>query len=165
LKILKQKYVVLPGILKMIKSLVDYFYVPKAGDIRPVYDGSKCRLNEALWSPNVWLPIARAALWVLDYGYYSVDIALGEFLLNFPFPKLLRQYSGMDLTPFVQILSELGFRLVRDEDGLYKVRWERCWMGCKPSPYFAIRFYYWAEEFARGNHKDPDNKLRWESSN
>jgi hypothetical protein len=162
LKILKRKYVVLPDILKLIKSLVDYFYVPKAGDIRPVYDGAKCGLNDALWSPNFWLPIARAALRLLGFGYYSVDIDLGEFFLNFPSPEILRQYSGIDLTPFFDILGKLGFRLVKDADGLFKVRWERCWMGCKPSPFFAIRFYYWAEEFARGNHTDPDNKLRWD---
>jgi hypothetical protein len=106
--------------------------------------------------------MARSALRVLGFGYYSVDIDLGEFFLNFPFPELLRNFSGIDLTPFRKALEKCGFTLVEDVDGLWKVRWERCWMGCRPSPFFAIRFYYWAEEFARGHHLDPDNKLRWD---
>lgn len=122
------------------KSLIDYFYVPKATDIRPVYNGASCGINRALWAPNFWLPIAKAALWLLGVGYFSVDIDLGEFFLNFPFPELLRQYSGIDLTPFWDLLEGLGFLLIRDDDGLVKVRWERCWMGCKPSPYYAVRF-------------------------
>jgi hypothetical protein len=36
-------------------------------------------------------------------------------------------------------------------------------MGFRPSPYYGARFYYWAEEFARGNRKDSDNPLRWDS--
>ena len=35
-------------------------------------------------------------------------------------------------------------------------------MGFKPSPYWAVRFYYLAEEFARGNRWDKDNPLRWD---
>jgi hypothetical protein len=162
LKILKRRYVIVPRTSDEIKSLVDYFYVPKASDIRPVYNGASCGLNVSLWAPNFWLPIGRSALRVLDFGYFSVDIDLGEFFLNFPFPELLRYYSGIDLTPFADLLMEMGFRLVRDKNGRFVVRWDRCWMGCKPSPFFAVRFYYWAEEFARGEHSDPKNALRWD---
>jgi hypothetical protein len=35
-------------------------------------------------------------------------------------------------------------------------------MGFKPSPYYSTRFYYWAEEFARGNRRDKTNPLRWD---
>jgi hypothetical protein len=35
-------------------------------------------------------------------------------------------------------------------------------MGLKPSPFMAVRFYYLAEEFARGNRKDKNNALRWD---
>jgi hypothetical protein len=162
LKILQRRYVIVPRTSHEIKSLVDYFYVPKASDIRPVYNGASCGLNVSLWAPNFWLPIGRSALRVLDFGYFSVDIDLGEFFLNFPFPELLRYYSGIDLTPFADLLMEMGFRLVRDCNGRFVVRWDRCWMGCKPSPFFSVRFYYWAEEFARGWHADPKNALRWD---
>jgi hypothetical protein len=36
-------------------------------------------------------------------------------------------------------------------------------MGFRPCPYYAVRFYYWAEEFARGNIRDSDNPLKWDS--
>jgi hypothetical protein len=35
-------------------------------------------------------------------------------------------------------------------------------MGLKPSPYMAVRFYFLAKEFARGNHLDKDNPMRWD---
>ena len=35
-------------------------------------------------------------------------------------------------------------------------------MGLKPSPNYSTRFYYWAEEFTRGNQADKDNILRWD---
>jgi hypothetical protein len=35
-------------------------------------------------------------------------------------------------------------------------------MGLKPSPFMAVRFYYWAEEVARGNHPEKGNLLRWD---
>jgi hypothetical protein len=162
LKIIKRGYVTIPEFQGAIKSLVDYFYVPKDQDIRPVYNGASCGINLELWAPNFWLPTPKSALRVLDFAYHSVDIDLGEFFLNFPFPEVLRAYSGIDLTPFYELLKDLDVTLNRDKDGLYKVRWERCWMGCKPSPFFAVRFYYWADEFARGNPKDPKNHMRWD---
>jgi hypothetical protein len=33
-------------------------------------------------------------------------------------------------------------------------------MGMKP-PYNAVRYFYWAEELARGNRKDPKNPLHY----
>jgi hypothetical protein len=100
---------VLPDILKAMKRLVGYFYVPKAADIRPIYNSTCCGLNDALGLPNFWLPIAWLALRLLRCGYYSVDIDLGEFFLNFSFPEILRLYSGIDLTPFFNSLGKLGF--------------------------------------------------------
>jgi hypothetical protein len=50
-----------------------------------------------------------------------VDIDLGEFLLNFPFPELLRAYSGIDLTPFCMLLEKLDFKLIQDAAGMFKV--------------------------------------------
>lgn len=35
-------------------------------------------------------------------------------------------------------------------------------MGLKTSPEHAVRVYYLAEEFARGNHTQEDNPLRWD---
>ena len=35
-------------------------------------------------------------------------------------------------------------------------------MGFRPSPYYAVRFYYWAEECTRGSPLDKKNALRWD---
>jgi hypothetical protein len=78
--IVERKYVE-PG---FVSSLTEYFDVPKGSDIRMVYNGSSCGLNAALWEPNFWLPYPHTALQLIDFGYYSVDLDLGEMFLNFP---------------------------------------------------------------------------------
>jgi hypothetical protein len=55
---------------------------------------------------------------------------------------------GIDLTPFKEALGCVNLRAKE-----FETRWERCWMGFRPSPYYTVRFYYWAEEFAWGNPK------------
>jgi hypothetical protein len=140
-----------------IESYMDYFAVPKGDeDIRMVYNGSSCGLNEVLWAPRFWLPTPKSATRVLGYDYCGVDIDLGEMFLNFPLPQELRPYSGIDLTAFK---SALGFGDL--DDDAFLIRWNRCWMGLRPSPYYAVRYYYWAEEFARGNPEDKANFLGW----
>jgi hypothetical protein len=161
-KILTRGYVTIPTLEQSTKSLINYFYVPKDNDIRPVYNGASCGINLSLWAPNFWLPTGQSALGVLDFDYHMVDIDLGEFFLNFPLPEIISLFSGIDLTPFRTLLEQYGFELFVDTDGLCKVRWERCWMGCKPSPFFSVRFFYWAEEFARGNPADKKNCLRFD---
>ena len=37
--------------LGMMKSVLDVFTVPKADDIRPVYNGASSGLNKAIWAP------------------------------------------------------------------------------------------------------------------
>jgi hypothetical protein len=85
---------------EFVESLVDYFFVPKANDIRPVYNGMSLGLNAAVWAPNFWLPTAQSETDVSNYGYSSVDLDLGEMFHNFPLPHVFRPYSGLDLTPF-----------------------------------------------------------------
>ena len=36
-------------------------------------------------------------------------------------------------------------------------------MGMKPSPYNAVRFYYWGEEFSHGNLRDLTNPFGYDS--
>jgi hypothetical protein len=44
-------------------NLLHYFAVPKGeADIRVVFNGTSCGLNDALWSPNFYLPTAREQL-------------------------------------------------------------------------------------------------------
>jgi hypothetical protein len=140
-----------------VESLMEYFDVPKADDIRLVYNGTGCGLNVRVWAPKLWSPVPKSATNLLIFDYCSVDIDLGDFFLNFPLPALFRKFSGIDLGPFKSALgcADLG-------DQQFETCWERCWMGFRPSPYYAVRLYYWAEEFARGNPRQISNPLRWE---
>jgi hypothetical protein len=152
LQLILDRGYVQPG---MIRSLTDYFDVPKADDIRLVYNGTSCGLNNALWAPNFWLPTSKTAIRSLDFNYYSVDMDLGDMFLNFPLHHRLQTFSGIDLTP---LKRQLGVTT----PGPFHVHWTRCWMGAKPSPFCAVSFFYLAEEFIRGNRLDPSNPLRWD---
>jgi hypothetical protein len=54
LQVVKRGYVVIPSTVNYIKSLIDYFEVPKDDDIRLIYNGTSCGLNKVLFAPNVW---------------------------------------------------------------------------------------------------------------
>jgi hypothetical protein len=61
-------------------------------------------------APGILAFIGKLAIGVLDFGYRSVDIDLGEFFLNFPYPEILRLLLGIDLTPFAKLIAGLGFK-------------------------------------------------------
>jgi hypothetical protein len=141
-----------------IMSYIDYFGVPKVDNIRVVYNGASCGLNETVWAPNFWLPPGKSATRVLNFNYCGVNLDLGDIFLNFPLPLLFRAFSGIDLlTPFKEAL---GFGHISNKD--FQLCWEQCWMGFRPSPYYSVRFYYWAEEFAIGDRRKQSNPLRWD---
>jgi hypothetical protein len=140
-----------------IMSYIDYFGVPKADSIRVVYNRASCGLNQTVWAPNFWLPTAKSATRVLNFNYCGVDLDLGEMFLNFSLPLLFLAFSGINLTPFKEAL---GFGQVPSKD--FQLGWEQCWMGFRPSPYYSVRFYCWAEEFTRGDRRKKSNPLRWD---
>ena len=145
-----------------IKNLIDYFAVPKAEDIRMVQNGSSCGLNEATWASNFWLPTSSSMIRVLGFNYKAIDIDLGEMFLNFPLDRSLIPYSGMDITPFIKDVKQAFPNLpLPDKERLFVTN-TRCWMGLRPSPEWACRFYYLAEEFVRGDESDPSNPLFWD---
>jgi hypothetical protein len=45
-----------------VKSLIEFFAVPKADDIRLVYNGRSCGLNQCTWAPNFWLSTTKTAI-------------------------------------------------------------------------------------------------------
>ena len=67
----------------------------------------------------------------------------GEMFHNFPMEEKLRKCAG------VEWISEGGETLTH--------RWSRMFMGMRPSPDVAVRYYYWGEEFARGDPSDDQN--------
>jgi hypothetical protein len=89
--------------------------------------------------------------------------------LNFPVDEKLRPYAGVDLTQLApefdkqaQVDANGGIfdKCGLNENGRFHERWERLFMGMRPSPCNAVRYFYWAEEFARGNPLDPKNAVR-----
>jgi hypothetical protein len=152
-----------------IKSLADFFDVPKGDDIRMVCNGTSSGLNDALLAPSFYLPTADAAGRLLSHSSFCVDLDLGEMFLNFPMDETMRPYAGMDLTQLApefdkqaQVDANGGLfeKCVLNENGRFYERWERLFVGMRPSPYNAVRYFYWAEEFARGNPLDLKNAVR-----
>ena len=139
-KILNRGYVTVSENPGSVRSKIDYFHVPKGyitvpadeeakargdhepttkiADIRVVYNGTSCGLNDAVWAPNFWLATPKSAARVLNYNYCGVDIDFGDFFLNFPLPEVFRKYSGVDMRHFK---SGLGCGDVADES--FNVRW------------------------------------------
>jgi hypothetical protein len=165
-KILDRKYVVAPSTVDFIRSLMDFFAVDKDSDIRLVYIGTSCRLNDALWTRNFWLPAPATAARTLGYAYYMVNIGLGEMFLNFPLHRVLQRFSGVDFSPYASSLKHTEGPTESPEGPVKSpiksnwAHWTRCWMAFKPSPYMTARSYL-AEEF-RGNRRERTNPLRWD---
>jgi hypothetical protein len=100
-----------------------------------------------------------------------VDLDLGEMFLNFPMDLKLRPYAGVDLTQLAPAFNEqararanggLYEKCVLNKEGRLYERWERLFMGMRPSPYNAVHYFYWAEEFSRGNPQDAMNDMRYD---
>jgi len=148
-----------------VLNLIDYFGVAKGeADIRVVFNGTSCGLNERVWAPNFWLPTARSMIRATSYNFKFVDIDLGEMFLNFPLHATLIPYSGVDLTPFKSRLAEEKILCPKcDPNAPLYATWQRDWMGFRPSPEWACRYYYFAEEFIRGNEEEKSNPLYWKN--
>jgi len=106
-KALQRGYLKIESDHKNVMNVIDYFGVEKGeSDIRVVFNGTSCGLNDAVWAPNFWLPTSKSMVRALNFNYKAVDIDLGEMFLNFPLHKKLITYSGVDLTPFKLRLKE-----------------------------------------------------------
>ena len=70
------------------------------------------------------------------------DIDLGEMFLNFPFDPKLQKFAGVDLTNLKDKLQEAGINLgeAAKWERLH-MRWVRCLMGVRSSPYNAVRYF------------------------
>ena len=98
----------------------------------------------------------------LTYNYQMVDIDLGEMFINFPAHTKLRKVSGIDLSPFREQIRKHFPEHITAENQKLIYGWNRTWMGLKPSPYYAARYFYVMEEFIIGNPKDPNHVFRWD---
>ena len=113
-----------------VGSLINYFAVPKGeGDIRVVYDGTKCGLNQCVWAPNFFLPSVDSLLMKVSEKTWFSDMDLGEMFLNFYLDRRIRPFAGVDITNFKESKSKAW------------LRWNRTLMGFRSSPYIACKIY------------------------
>ena len=133
-----------------VKSLTSYFPVPKGlQDIRIVYDGTKSKLNEAVWAPNFFLPSIDSLLMFCDGQTWFADIDLGEMFLNYFMDLKLRPYSGVDVSKLHPGRKAIWFQ------------WLRTFMGLCPSPFNACKMFAITVDVIRGDKTDPDNPFKW----
>ncbi|KAI2498994.1 hypothetical protein MHU86_15498 [Fragilaria crotonensis] len=136
-----------------VSNSLNYFAVPKGEtDIRVVFDGTACGLNDTLWAPNFFLPSATSAAMLLTFGTWMADMDFGEMFHNFPMEERMRKHAGVKF----ETKTSGGGRVTK------MLRWTRLFMGMRPSPYNAIRYYYWGEEFARGNPARSENPMGYD---
>jgi hypothetical protein len=142
-----------------VSNSVHFFAVPKGdSDIRVVFDGTSSGLNETLWAPNFFLPSAKSAAMCLTFETWMADMDFGEMFHNFHMDPRIRPCSGVELG---QVASQMTtVESVNSKPSL--LRWTRLFMGMRPSPYNAVRHYYWGEEFARGNPNRSDNPMGYD---
>ena len=150
-----------------VRSQLHYFAVPKGdSDVRVVFDGTSCGLNETLWSPNFFLPSSRNAADLLSFDSWMADADFAEFFHNFFADERIRKYAGVNTAALALFLPAPNSGDALTPQDLLKfsgLRWNRLFMGMKPSPYNAVRFYYWAEEFAKGNLRDTSNPFGFDN--
>ena len=109
-KVRTQNYI-LPG---EVNSLTGFFTAPKGtDDIKIVYGATACGLNNALWSPNFFLPTINLVLRGANKDSWLSDIKLGEMFLNYFLDEDLRKYAGVG---------------VREIGGAQRECWERALM-------------------------------------
>mmetsp|Transcript_3377 Transcript_3377/g.5154 ORF Transcript_3377/g.5154 Transcript_3377/m.5154 type:complete len:364 (+) Transcript_3377:1128-2219(+) len=158
------------------QSDVDYFGVPKTVcpetnellDICIVFNGTSSGLNDSVWAPSFWLPTPDTALRQLEFRSHCVDFDMGEFFLNFPLDKRLRQYTGVPMNFLAGRLNTLDKLRAKENPLSERLSpaeeevWTPLLMGFTPSPYLSVRHYYLVEEFVIGNPKEEDNPLRWD---
>ena len=136
-----------------VANSLNYFAVAKGEtDIRVVFDGSSCGLNETLWAPNFFLPSATSAAMLLSFGTWMAEMDFGEMFHNFPMEERMRRCAGVE----VEAPTSGGGRSTKI------LRWTRLFMGMRPSPYNAVRYYYWGEEFARGDPSLASNPMGYD---
>jgi len=148
---------------QVIVSLTSFFPVDKGeDDIRMVYDGTKCGLNDSVWVPSFMMPTLASHMRAVVEGTNMCDVDIGECFLNFMLYPELRILCGIDLGPYDLDFSSLGNPFTAPQLRNKRwLAWNRAAMGMKWSPYQAVRSMHFAEEVIRGNRHDETNVFGW----
>jgi hypothetical protein len=114
-----------------------FFSVDKGEtDIRLVYNGTSCGLNDILYAPHFGLPTVRETLRAILPGFQQCNLDVQDQFLNFILHKHMREYSGVDVRKVRSVaLEDMGWELSRP--GPWE-RWHRNWMGLRDSPYRSL---------------------------
>ena len=86
--------------LGIVKSVLDVFTVPKADNVRPVYNGGSSGLNEAIWAPWFGLPTVQSELGTIKPGNFMRDADVGKMFHNFVLEDELQPYIGVEFNQF-----------------------------------------------------------------
>jgi hypothetical protein len=81
-----------------VVSVTSFFSVDKGEtDIRMVYNGMSCGLNNLLYAPHFGLPTVRETLRAILPGFYQCNLDVQDQFLNFKLHKSLREHSGVNI--------------------------------------------------------------------
>jgi len=146
-----------------VKSLTSFFTVPKGDDdVRVVYNGTKSGLNDCLWAPWFRLPTIDQHLRAVMPGTYLSDLDIAEQFHNFIMHSDLQPYAGVDVTAFFPDEFTTEHVHKRSRKAVW-LRWTRCGMGFKMSPYNAGQAMLHVEEVIRGDPLDPSNPFGFDT--
>ena len=103
-----------------IESGTSFFSVDKgATDIRMVYNGMSCGLNDILYAPHFGLPTVRATLRAILPGFFQCDLDVQDQFLNYKLHKSMQEHSGVDVQGVRSLAEEYA-----SWEKLRPARWE-----------------------------------------
>ena len=144
-----------------VESGTSFFSVDKgATDIRMVYNGTSCGLNDILYAPHFGLPTVRATLRAILPGFFQCDLDVQDQFLNYRLHKSLREHSGVDVQGVRSLSAE-----DKDWENLRPARWERWernWMGLRDSPYRSLQWQVRIKLMAYGDQRNLENPFHWD---
>lgn len=133
---------------RLVKSLISYFTVPKGdNDVRVVFDGTKCSLNDRIWSPIFGSPTVDSLLNMLEPGTWQADIDVAEQFYNYILDVQVQPFCSLDITPYIPIPTGI----------VYWLSWNCCVTGLHSSPHSCVKMQLLAEEIIQGDHSRSSN--------
>jgi hypothetical protein len=144
-----------------IVSRTSFFSMDKGEtDIRMVYNGTSCGLNNVLYALRFGLPNVRETLRAIMPSFYQCDLDVQDQFLNFKLHKSLQEYSGVDIH---------GVRSLAYEDASWEVlrparweQWERNWMGLRDLPYRSLQWQVRLKLKVYGERQVLTNPFHWD---
>ncbi|KAL3786657.1 hypothetical protein ACHAW5_001375 [Stephanodiscus triporus] len=144
-----------------VESGTSFFSVDKGKtDIRMVYNGTSCGLNDVLYAPHFGLPTVRTTLRAILPGFFQCDLDVQDQFLNYKLHRSLREHSGVDVQ---------GVRSLAKEDERWEAarparweRWERNWMGLRDSPYRSLQWQVRLKMVVYGDRRNLANPFHWD---